>query len=423
MYGIGLTKFVEIRNSLGLQHTRQQAHTPESIHPAMMVLQKMYPDAGMRDMISLIFHEHNMSVSRSVMQKYFITYEPQLVRQHKANHLQCHCFWAAGVNDIWAVDQHDKWLHFGLALHMGIEPFSGHILWMKVWHSNRNLQLILSYYMEIVEKFGFIPMVTQSDPGTENFGTANTQTMLRQVKDPSLQGFNIMPEIAWSQLRHRFAPGFEGLLNEGLMVFRWLFIPWLQQELDNYQSHINNTRKCHDKKKVLLHGIPKLIHTCATDYRALDFKAMVNQGAIDHIHQLYMNPNHAVFELVSPPLSAFLELCYNELGRPPVERETIWMIYRSTLELIRQCEEMPVILMAIDANDTVENGEMALLEGLRNLPEMDYYMGGVSNGMGLSDEPHVDGNYNEIDAEPLLFAEFSDTEDDEHDKHGIDNRL
>ncbi|KIK77025.1 hypothetical protein PAXRUDRAFT_168071 [Paxillus rubicundulus Ve08.2h10] len=157
----------------------------------------------------------------------------------------------------------------------------------------------------------------------------------------------------------------------------------LQQELDNYQSRINNTRKRCDKKKVLPHGIPELTHTCAADYGALDFKVMVNQGAINHVCQLYINPNHAVFKLVSPPLSAFLELCYNELGRPPVERETIWMIYHSTLELIRQCEEVSAILVAIDANDTVENGEMPLLEGLHNLPETDYYMGGVGNGMGL----------------------------------------
>jgi hypothetical protein len=55
-----------------------------------------------------------------------------------------------------------------------------------------------------------VPMVTQSDPGTENMGVANTQTMLRQMHDAALQGFvqhrwmrlkkNIMPEIAWSQL-------------------------------------------------------------------------------------------------------------------------------------------------------------------------------------------------------------------------------
>jgi len=54
-------------------------------------------------------------------------------------------------------------------------------------------------------------MVTQSDPGTENFGIANAQTLMQQMHNPTLEGFvqhrwmrtkkNIMPEIAWSQLR------------------------------------------------------------------------------------------------------------------------------------------------------------------------------------------------------------------------------
>ena len=69
-------------------------------------------------------------------------------------------------------------------------------------------------------------MITQSDPGTENFGVANGQTLLRQIHDPTLDGFvqhrwmrakkNIKPEITWSQLRQRFSPGFEALLDLGV---------------------------------------------------------------------------------------------------------------------------------------------------------------------------------------------------------------
>ena len=40
---------------------------------------------------------------------------------------------------------------------------------------------------------------------------------------------------------------FTGLIR---MVFRWLFIPWLQKELDSYRVRINNSRKRHDKNKV-----------------------------------------------------------------------------------------------------------------------------------------------------------------------------
>ncbi|KAG2096301.1 uncharacterized protein F5147DRAFT_778350 [Suillus discolor] len=45
-YGIGLTKFREIRESMGLQCTRQQGHTIESIRDAMIDIRQMYPKAG-----------------------------------------------------------------------------------------------------------------------------------------------------------------------------------------------------------------------------------------------------------------------------------------------------------------------------------------------------------------------------------------
>ena len=54
-------------------------------------------------------------------------------------------------------------------------------------------------------------MITQSDPGTENYGIANGHTYLRQWHDPNLMGTlqhrwmhqkkNVVPEIRWSQMR------------------------------------------------------------------------------------------------------------------------------------------------------------------------------------------------------------------------------
>jgi hypothetical protein len=56
------------------------------------------------------------------------------------------------------------------------------------------------------------------------------------------------------------------------MVFRWVFIPWLQRELDSYQDRINHTAKRRDRNKVLPHGVPELIYRSAEDFGALDFK-------------------------------------------------------------------------------------------------------------------------------------------------------
>ena len=71
-----------------------------------------------------------------------------------------------------------------------------------------------------------MPLITQSDRGTENVAVAKAQTILCQSLDASLEGTiqhqwkpghnNIKPEIAWSQMRRRFAPEFEKTLDEGL---------------------------------------------------------------------------------------------------------------------------------------------------------------------------------------------------------------
>ncbi|KAG2114133.1 hypothetical protein DEU56DRAFT_749025 [Suillus clintonianus] len=404
-FGLGLTKFVQIRVGMGLQRTRQQGHSIESIREAMLELRPIYPNAGARDIISLLFHEKGMCVARTVVRAYFATYEPELVRERKARRLKRKRFWAAGVNDLFAVDQHDKWLRFGLGLHTGIEPFSGRIMWIRVWHSNRNPQLILSYYLDTIQNLGHMPMVTQSDPGTENYGIANAHTMLRQWHDPALQGTlqhrwmrsnkNVMPEITWSQLRRRFTPGFESILEQGVnegwydsnntlqvMVFRWVFVPWLQRELDAYQDRINNTSKRRDRNKVLPHGVPNLIYESPEDFGALDFKITVEQDAIDRVRALYIKPGHPVFDLVPPNLGDYIQLCYERMGHPIVNRGSVWPVYRDLLHMLQHGADNPTLL-EISGDDDEESEELPLLDNYQDLPfnEDGYYMGGVGGGI------------------------------------------
>ncbi|KAG1887222.1 hypothetical protein F4604DRAFT_1675229 [Suillus subluteus] len=182
----------------------------------------------------------------SVVTSYFAIYKPDLVLQRKANCLR---------------------RRYGLGLHTGIKPFSGRIMWMRVWHSNRNPQLILSYYLDILDMLGHMPMVTQSDPGSENFGIANAHTMLRQWHDPALQGF-------------------ESLLDHGVMSGWYDSNNTLQmmRELDVYQDRVNNSRKRRDRNKILPHGVSNLIYQSANNFGALDFKITVEREALDHVN-------------------------------------------------------------------------------------------------------------------------------------------
>ncbi|KAG2148334.1 hypothetical protein BD769DRAFT_1624766 [Suillus cothurnatus] len=312
-YGIGIMKFKEIRNAMGLQHTWQQNHSIESIHDAMK----------------------DMSVSRNVVILYFAAFEVELVRQWKAQQLKRRQFWAAGVNDLFAVDQHDKWLRFGLALHTGIEPFSGHI-----------------------------PMITQSDPGSENYGIANAHTMLHQMYDASLYHQwmhtkkNIMPEIAWSQLRCRFTPGYELLFDKGVEsvngVLHYSFS--LSDCLAWYQDHVNNTAKRHDRNKVLPHGVPNLIYESPEDFGALDFKASV-----------YVKSDHPVFDLVPQPLNQFIRRCYNDLGQPPVTCQSAWPIYLDLLCSIQLVKQLPPPIDLYVDDDDINENPLPLLENQKEL--------------------------------------------------------
>ena len=114
---------------------------------------------------------------------------------------------------------------------------------MKIWWTNKNPKLITKYYLDTCRRIGGVyfvtkrlcsthvflgvPIITQSDPGMENYGVANAHTTIRQRLDPMLAGTlqhrfakghnNILSEIKWSVFRRDFAPGFEDLLENGVI--------------------------------------------------------------------------------------------------------------------------------------------------------------------------------------------------------------
>ncbi|KAG1775468.1 hypothetical protein EV702DRAFT_929605, partial [Suillus placidus] len=235
-----------------------------------------------------------------------------------------------------------------------------------------------------------------------NNGIANGHTLLRQWHDPALQGMlqhrwmrtrkNVMPEITWSQLRRRFTPGFENLLDAGvhngwydagntlqIMIFRWIFIPWLQTELNAYKDRVNNTAKHRDRNKVLPHGIPELIYNSPEDFGALDFKIGIEPGAIDRIRSAYINPSHTVSDLVPPTLGDHLASCYDHLGCPVITRDSVWGIYLDMLNAIQLSDDLPAEITPTD------DDELPLLANHEDLHFQEdnsgfYYMGGVCGG-------------------------------------------
>ncbi|KAJ4466608.1 hypothetical protein C8J55DRAFT_439669, partial [Lentinula edodes] len=389
-------------------------HTSESIKPIVEELRPMFPNAGIKEMKSLLFHERDMAVSKHVLIAYFKKYEPHLIKARKARRLKRKQFIAAGVNDLYTMDQHDKWKYkLGLCLHICLDPFTGVIKWLKIWWNNSNPVLIVSYYIEAVRaNKGVTCLVTQSDAGTENVGVANAHTTLRHYQDPSLEGTiqhrymldkkNVMPEIEWSQLRRRWTPGFEDLMDYGVaqgwysrtntlenLVFRWVFIPWLQAELDIYRDRRNNTIKRHDKNKVLPHGVPAHIESSPESYGSFNFGVQVEDMHIAAVEKVFAPTDHPVFQLVPSSFAEMISQFYAELGSPQITRSNVWDVYNGLLskfrgdiqsistERIKEWEENCTI--AQDDEWGRNSIEKMAGEPLSKVPG---YWGGVNGGSG-----------------------------------------
>ncbi|KAG1814046.1 uncharacterized protein BJ212DRAFT_1300900 [Suillus subaureus] len=387
-YGLGIMKFKEICNKMGLLHTCKQNHSIESIYEAMIELCQAYPNAGAREMVILLFHEKEMNMSRNLVISYCAAYEADL--------------------------------KLGFA-HLGMTD---------------------------------IPMVTQSNPGTENYRITHAHTMLRQMYDPALQGTlqhhwmqtkkNVKPEITWSQLWCQFIPGFETLLDEGVengwynsdntlqvctfsMIFHWVFIPWLQCELDRYQDCVNNTLKRPDHNKVLPHSVPYLIYESAEDFGALDFKVTVKQNAIDHVRNIYVKPDHPVFDLVPKLLNDLIQDCYDDLGHPPVTHQSMWTIYLDLYHSIQHSAQIPAIVDSLTDVTNSDKEPLPLLENQKDLffngdTDSAYYMGCIHGGHSLDASDHCWLNEPGanllptapiIEEEGLVITGFSDEEDND----------
>ncbi|EJT97560.1 hypothetical protein DACRYDRAFT_40353, partial [Dacryopinax primogenitus] len=246
-------------------------------------------------------------------------------------------------------DQNDKWQCFRLYLHLGMEPFSGSILWLKVWWTNSNPRLIFSYYLERAHFHGGIPLLTQSNPGSENNGIANGHTFLWQQLNLTLIGklqhrwkcghSNMKPKIKWSQLCHEFTQGYENLFDAGVHLmmgsnaFHWLAIPWIQRKVDKYVEMHNTSKPHKDKRKLLPQGIPQDIFYHPEWYdNAYSFKVVVTPEDLSLAETKYAPASHPVFELVPEHFHVEMDRLYQALGAPEVTMGNFWTIYQELLE-------------------------------------------------------------------------------------------
>ncbi|KAG2114843.1 hypothetical protein DEU56DRAFT_874297 [Suillus clintonianus] len=321
--------------NISLSLLKKRPHTIESIGPAIERVRQRFPKQGSHDMKQTLRQEEHIMVPRDLILRYMNLHHPDEVQRRKSRRLKRSTFWTAGLHDIWVFDQHDKWRRFQLFLH--------------IWWTNHNPRLICGWYCDTVQSLGAMPLVTQSDPGTENNGIANGHTMLRHLQDPGLARTlqhkfrgdhrNIKPEIFWSQLR--------------LLVFHFVFIPWLQHELDLFADKFNNTKPRFNMHKILPHGRPNDIFDCPEKFDCRDFSVIVDNSSLEEVRKTYAPSDHPVFLLVPQEFSQQATAFMSELGHTVLTRDNIWDVYSGLLMCFRAIEGEDPIRSVITAQPKI----------------------------------------------------------------------
>ncbi|KAE9383395.1 hypothetical protein BT96DRAFT_1009240 [Gymnopus androsaceus JB14] len=409
-YGLSAKTVQRIRKELNLLGTRQQQASFETVMPYFTELRRLYPNMGARAMVTVLRQEYNLKVPEKLLNDLFNHIEPDKVKQRKYKRFKRRRFWSAGIMDVLTMDQHDKHQRFGIRYHLGFDPFPGRIAWFRVWWSNRNPKITAKYFLDSCREREGVPLVTQSDPGSENYGPANCQTAIRHRLDPSLiktrqhrwknHTQNVKPEAVWSQMRRNFFPGIETALEvdvtQGLyninnplekLLFRYLAIPLLQALCDTYTRRYNSSPRRSDKRKVLPQGIPDLICAKPHLFNTEDFTIKVPEDLFDEMEAKYAPPEDPALQLTPPEFQALADMAYQRLGSPVVRLENLWNVYIDMLQALRQLEETQTdeFVVVLEASDSGYDFEMELIPGLDELreglaitPGGPCYMGGVN---------------------------------------------
>ncbi|KAN0139571.1 hypothetical protein V8E53_002600 [Lactarius tabidus] len=336
--------------------THQQKHTVQSIAPLVAEIKKHFPNRGAETIRKALLLENNIRVLRPIISDYLRLSEPDAIFKRWT-------FIAIGPNKMWSLNQHNKFKCYGLFFHISLDLFPGVIHWCKVWWTVRNPKLIACFYLDTAQSIGGIPLVTQSDLGTENVNVTYAQTVLCHQMEPSLDG---SIQHQWFCKHRNIKPEIHCLL------FCFIFIPFIQQEVDVWVHQQNWTKHRADQKKVLPNGIPMLILQKPHKWKAVDYKIPIPPETFDKIERKYAPPSDPVFELVPYMFAQQANTVWTAMGSPQPKFDNTWEIYLSMHDALRAVTEhdtLHLILSSFSATCKSQNCLDDIPEDLKPMDE------------------------------------------------------
>lgn len=88
----------------------------------------------------------------------------------------------------------------------------------------------------------------------------------------------MIPRSLWKRRFHSHTCIYALMSQCHRLVFRYIFIPWLQNELDEYVVKNNTTKKRHNRKVARPNGVPLLVEQAPERFDARDYKVFFSMS-------------------------------------------------------------------------------------------------------------------------------------------------
>ncbi|KNF02820.1 hypothetical protein PSTG_04105 [Puccinia striiformis f. sp. tritici PST-78] len=205
--------------------------------------------------------------------------DPEGVERRSKRVLKRRIFNVPGPNFIWSANGHNKLKKSDITLYGFIDAYSRKVLGVFVHTTNNNPRHIGYYYLQLVKQSGGIPRRTTTNRGSETIELAGHQiNLMRQFgniedldPDQSHQFtksvHNQKIKCLWSQLMKQYNSDLIDQLFDAekekkydpqdpiqRLLFIYLWVPLLQEGLNEWMNNYNSFKRRFDKKSMLPTG-------------------------------------------------------------------------------------------------------------------------------------------------------------------------
>ena len=166
-----------------------------------------------------------VAVNRNTVMEIVKELDPEGVSSRKKKLLRRRTYSVpgGGPDFMWHIGGYDKLKLYGFSVHGCIDGFSRRIIWLETGSSNKDPEIIASYFISTVKNINRVPRKIMSDDGTENSLIEPIQIALRASHDDEFAGLASFA-IGTSTSNQRIESLWSPFAKDQLMWWRDFFL-------------------------------------------------------------------------------------------------------------------------------------------------------------------------------------------------------